>query len=228
MSKLLIIAATNNKHKLIEFKEIFSSAADGNAQVLALTDAVKNFSDGKSLYGDPEETGTTFAANAFIKAAALYDFLGDALRAKQDSDILIVADDSGLCVSALGGAPGVYSARYASENGENATDSDNVEKLLREMENIPDEKRQAAFVCAVAGILIKPNLPEYILLTAEGNMPGVIARETHGDNGFGYDPVLFLPEYGKCVAELTPEEKNTISHRGQALRRLAEGYYGLR
>lgn len=228
MSKLLIIAATNNKHKLIEFKEIFSSAADGNAQVMALTDAVKNFSDGKSLYGDPEETGTTFAANAFIKAAALYDFLGDALRAKQDCDILIVADDSGLCVSALGGAPGVYSARYASENGENATDSDNVEKLLHEMENIPDEKRQAAFVCAVAGILIKPNLPEYILLTAEGNMPGVIARETHGDNGFGYDPVLFLPEYGKCVAELTPEEKNTISHRGQALRRLAEGYYGLR
>lgn len=228
MSKLLIIAATNNKHKLIEFKEIFSSAADGNAQVMALTDAVKNFSDGNSLYGDPEETGTTFAANAFIKAVALYDFLGDALRAKQDSDILIVADDSGLCVSALGGAPGVYSARYASENGENATDSDNVEKLLHEMENIPDEKRQAAFVCAVAGILIKPNLPEYILLTAEGNMPGVIARETHGDNGFGYDPVLFLPEYGKCVAELTPEEKNTISHRGQALRRLAEGYYGLR
>lgn len=228
MSKLLIIAATNNKHKLIEFKEIFSSAADGNAQVMALTDAVKNFSDGNSLYGDPEETGTTFAANAFIKAAALYDFLGDALRAKQDSEILIVADDSGLCVSALGGAPGVYSARYASENGENATDSDNVEKLLHEMENIPDEKRQAAFVCAVAGILIKPNLPEYILLTAEGNMPGVIARETHGDNGFGYDPVLFLPEYGKCVAELTPEEKNTISHRGQALRRLAEGYYGLR
>lgn len=228
MSKLLIIAATNNKHKLIEFKEIFSSAADGNAQVMALTDAVKSFSDGNSLYGDPEETGTTFAANAFIKAAALYDFLGDALRAKQDSDILIVADDSGLCVSALGGAPGVYSARYASENGENATDSDNVEKLLHEMENIPDEKRQAAFVCAVAGILIKPNLPEYILLTAEGNMPGVIARETHGDNGFGYDPVLFLPEYGKCVAELTPEEKNTISHRGQALRRLAEGYYGLR
>lgn len=228
MSKLLIIAATNNKHKLVEFKEIFSSAADGNAQVMALTDAVKNFSDGNSLYGDPEETGTTFAANAFIKAAALYDFLGDALRAKQDSDILIVADDSGLCVSALGGAPGVYSARYASENGENATDSDNVEKLLHEMENIPDEKRQAAFVCAVAGILIKPNLPEYILLTAEGNMPGVIAREKHGDNGFGYDPVLFLPEYGKCVAELTPEEKNTISHRGQALRRLAEGYYGLR
>lgn len=228
MSKLLIIAATNNKHKLVEFKEIFSSAADGNAQVMALTDAVKNFSDGNSLYGDPEETGTTFAANAFIKAAALYDFLGDALRAKQDSEILIVADDSGLCVSALGGAPGVYSARYASENGENATDSDNVEKLLHEMENIPDEKRQAAFVCAVAGILIKPNLPEYILLTAEGNMPGVIARETHGDNGFGYDPVLFLPEYGKCVAELTPEEKNTISHRGQALRRLAEGYYGLR
>ena len=227
MSKLLIIAATNNKHKLVEFKEIFSSAADGNAQVMALTDAVKNFSDGNSLYGDPEETGTTFAANAFIKAAALYDFLGDALRAKQDSEILIVADDSGLCVSALGGAPGVYSARYASENGENATDSDNVEKLLHEMENIPDEKRQAAFVCAVAGILIKPNLPEYILLTAEGNMPGVIARETHGDNGFGYDPVLFLPEYGKCVAELTPEEKNTISHRGQALRRLAEGYYGL-
>ena len=131
-------------------------------------------------------------------------------------------------MDALNGAPGVYSARYASENGENATDSQNVEKLLREMEKVPDGERQAAFVCSVAGILIKPDLKDYVLLTAQGQMPGVIARERHGENGFGYDPVLFLSEYGKCVAELSAEEKNKISHRGQALRRLADRYYGLR
>lgn len=229
MSKLLIIAATNNKHKLIEFKEIFSQAASADAEVMSLTDAVKIFGGESAVYGDPEETGKTFAANAYIKASSLYEFLGDALKKNQEKDILIVADDSGLCVSALDGAPGVFSARYASENGENATDSQNVDKLLANMSEVADENRKAAFVCAVAGILLKPKMKDdFILLTAEGEMPGVIARERHGSNGFGYDPVLFLPEYGKCVAELTAEEKNSISHRGVALRRLADGYYGLR
>lgn len=228
MKKLLIIAATNNKHKLVEFKEIFSQAAEADTEVMALGEAVKLFAGEKANYGDPEETGDTFAANAFIKASSLYNFLGDALKSKIKNDVLIVADDSGLCVSALDGAPGVFSARYASENGENATDSQNVEKLLREMEKVPDGEREAAFVCSVAGILIKPDLKDFVLLTAQGQMPGVIARERHGENGFGYDPVLFLPEYGKCVAELTADEKNEISHRGQALRRLADRYYGLR
>ena len=150
------------------------------------------------------------------------------MRNNVENDVLIVADDSGLCVSALDGAPGVYSARYASENGENASDSQNVEKLLREMKDVPDGERQASFVCSVTGILTKPELKDFVLLTAQGQMPGVISHETHGENGFGYDPVLFLPEYGKCVAELTAEEKNEISHRGQALRRLADRYYGLR
>ncbi len=228
MGKLLIIAATNNKHKLVEFKEIFSQTADADTQVMALRDAIDLFAGEKANYDDPEETGETFAANAFIKASSLYNFLSDAIKNNISNDILIVADDSGLCVNALNGAPGVFSARYASENGENATDAQNVDKLLREMANVADDERQAAFVCSVAGILIKPELKDFVLLTAQGQMPGVIAREKHGENGFGYDPVLFLPEYGKCVAELSAEEKNAISHRGQALRRLADRYYGLR
>ena len=228
MDKLLIIAATNNKHKLVEFKEIFSQAAEADTEFMALGEAVKLFAGEKANYGDPEETGDTFAANAYIKASSLYEFLGNSLKSHIKNDVLIVADDSGLCVSALDGAPGVFSARYASENGENATDSQNVEKLLREMEKVPNGERQAAFVCSVAGILIKPDLKDFVLLTAQGQMPGIIAHERHGQNGFGYDPVLFLPEYGKCVAELTADEKNEISHRGQALRRLADRYYGLR
>ena len=232
MSNLLIIAATNNAHKLVEFKEIFSQAAEAQTEVMSLKDAVRIYAGDAAEYGDPEETGKTFAANAYLKAAALYEFVGKALQEEQKkdtlSDVLIVADDSGLCVNALDGAPGVYSARYASQNGENATDSQNVEKLLDVMKDVPDDERQASFVCAVTGILLKPGLKEFVLLMAEGHMPGVIARETRGSNGFGYDPVLFLPEYGKSVAELTPDEKNDISHRGQALRRLADRYYGLR
>lgn len=228
MSKLLIIAATNNKHKLVEFKEIFSQTASADTKVMALTDAIEIYAPKGAVYKDPDETGKTFAANAFLKAAALYEFIGDGLREKEQNDVLIVADDSGLCVTALNGEPGVFSARYASENGENAGDSQNVNKLLCVMKNIEDDKRQASFACAVAGILIKPEMDNFILLTAEGHMPGFIAHEPCGENGFGYDPVLFLPEYGKSVAQLTPEEKNKISHRGQALRRLADRYYGLR
>lgn len=225
MEKLLIIAATKNKNKLKEFKEIFS---DSNAAVLSADDAVKEYMDLNTAYPDPEETGKTFAANALLKASSLYEFLGDRIKASLDYDVLIVADDSGLCVDALNGAPGVLSARFASENGKNATDKDNIAKLLKEMENIPDDKRQAAFVCAISGILIRKNVPNYILLTAEGKMPGIIARKPCGENGFGYDPVMFLPEYEKCVAEMSAQEKNAISHRGQALRRLSERYYGLR
>ena len=225
MEKLLIIAATKNKNKLKEFKEIFS---DSDAEILSADDAVSKFIGADAVYPDPEETGKTFAANAFLKVSSLYDFLGERVRKEVEGDVLIVADDSGLCVDALDGAPGVYSARFASKNGENATDKDNIEKLLAEMKDVPDEKRQAAFTCAISGILIRKNLPDYILLTAEGKMHGVISKEPHGENGFGYDPVMYLPEYGKCVAEITAQEKNAISHRGQALRRLSERYYGLR
>ncbi len=225
MNKLLIIAATKNKHKLQEFKEIFS---ESKADILSADDAVAKYFGKDVIYPDPEETGKTFAANAFLKVSSLYDFLGEKARLDAQGDILIVADDSGLCVDALDGAPGVYSARYASINGENATDKDNVMKLLKEMENVPDDKRQAAFTCAISGILIRNNVPDYILITAEGKLSGVISKEPHGENGFGYDPVLFLPEYGKCVAEISSQEKNAISHRGQALRRLSERYYGLR
>ena len=226
MSNLLIIAATNNAHKLVEFKEIFSQAAEAQTQVMSLKDAVRIYAGDAAEYGDPEETGKTFAANAYLKAAALYEFLGKALQEEQKkdtlSDVLIVADDSGLCVNALDGAPGVYSARYASQNGENATDSQNVEKLLAVMKDVPDGERQASFVCAVTGILLKPGLKEFVLLMAEGHMPGVIARETRGSNGFGYDPLFFSDDLNKCLGVATDIEKNTISHRYRAIKALKE------
>ena len=228
MEKLLIIAATKNKHKLAEFREIFATVSGYDTEVIAEDEAVRKYlPDLKYSYEAPEETGKTFQANAFIKAAGLYKFLGKAIRENQNSDILIVADDSGLCVTALDGAPGVMSARYASNNDENASDSDNVDKLLREMENIPDGKRNASFVCSISAFLIKIGQKNFTLLVSEGHMPGVIAKEPRGENGFGYDPILYLPDYGKSVAELEASEKNAISHRGQALRGLAAKYYGI-
>ena len=140
---------------------------------------------------------------------------------------MIAADDSGLCVDALNGAPGVLSARYASRNGENASDRDNVEKLLSELEEVPDGKRSASFVCAISAILLRNPEGPVELYATEGRLPGVISRAPHGTNGFGYDPVLYLPEYGKCVAELEPDCKNAVSHRGKALRQLGYRNYGI-
>lgn len=228
--KLTIIAATKNKHKLMEFQEIFASAATGPIEVISEDAAVEKYFTGVSAdYRSPDETGRTFAANALIKAAGIYTFLKDALKPAAAEDILIAADDSGLCVRALNGAPGVLSARYASDNGENASDGDNVAKLLRNMETVPKEQRNASFVCAISGIVVRggenSNRPIEIY-AMEGHLPGFISREARGANGFGYDPVMFLPEYGKSVAELEPEVKNAVSHRGKALRRLADRYYG--
>lgn len=227
MEKLLIIAATKNKHKISEFREIFQNVLKENVEVMPEDDAAAKYMP-EAKYEAPEETGNTFRANAFIKAAGLYKFLRAAIKENQKSDVLIVADDSGLCVSALNGAPGVMSARYASSDDKNASDSDNVAKLLCNMEDIPDGKRNASFVCAVSAILLKKGEEAFSLIEMEGHMPGVIAREPKGNNGFGYDPIMYLPGYGKCVAELEPALKNAISHRGNALRRLADRYYDIR
>ena len=226
--KLILIAATKNKHKIEEFRNIFASVMPEAPCVLSEDEAIAQYGAGKAAsYTPPEETGSTFAANAFLKAAGIYRFLKEPLRACRDAEILIAADDSGLCVSALNCAPGVLSARYASETGENASDADNVAKLLRVMEPVPDGKRGAYFACAIAGIFIREQDVPPVFLTSEGHLPGVIAREPHGANGFGYDPILYLPEFSKSVAELAPAEKNAISHRGQALRRLARNYYDI-
>ena len=157
---------------------------------------------------DVEETGVTFEENAFLKADS----------GCKESGMPCIADDSGLAVDALDGAPGVYSARYAGEHG---NDEKNNELLLKNLSNIPMDKRTARFVCVIAAVL-----PDGRTLPAEGTMEGVIAHEPAGAGAFGDDPILMLPEYGKTSAEITMDEKNAISHRGKALRamkkRLAE------
>ena len=146
-----------------------------------------------------EETGTTFEENSKIKAEEIMKVTG----------MPAIADDSGLMVEALGGAPGVYSARFA---GEHATDEENNEKLMSLMEGIPDGRRQAKFVSVITLMY-----PDGRILTARGECPGTIGRVPEGTNGFGYDP-LFLPEgYSVTYAQLTAEEKNRISHRAKAL-----------
>ncbi len=152
---------------------------------------------------DADETGVTFVENSLIKARHASDSTG----------LPAIADDSGLAVDALDGRPGVYSARYA---GADATDDQNVDKLLDELEDIPDESRGAAFHCAASFIM--PEHSEAIV--AEGVWRGTILRARRGHGGFGYDPIFLDPESGLSGAELNPEEKNARSHRGQALRKL--------
>ena len=152
----------------------------------------------------PEETGETFADNARLKALALARQLG----------CWVLADDSGLCVDALGGRPGVRSARYA---GDDATDAANVAKLLDELAAVDGPKRTAAFVCVIALAS-----PEGVVLETEGRCEGRIVRHPRGHNGFGYDPVFFYPDFGATFAEVSAEAKNGVSHRGKALGELAE------
>lgn len=153
---------------------------------------------------EPAETGATFIENALIKAR----------HAAAVSGLAAIADDSGLCVDALDGAPGVRSARYA---GEPASDAVNNAKLLAEMDHVPDPGRGAAFV-SVLVLLRSPNDP--IPLIAEGRWRGTILRAPRGAQGFGYDPLFFAPEHHCTVAELPPEKKNLVSHRGKAMQLL--------
>jgi XTP/dITP diphosphohydrolase len=155
-----------------------------------------------------EETGKTFRANACIKATHY------ALSLKSWA----LADDSGLVVDTLGGKPGVYSARWAEMNGTGKGDADNNATLLKQIENVPDEKRTARFMCCLA----LADEQGRIVLTAEDSVEGVMLRSPRGSNGFGYDPLFFFPELGKTTAELEPEQKHAISHRGKALRRLRD------
>ena len=186
-----VIIATRNQGKVKEFQRILAP--------LGIT-AVSQDEAGIGL--EVEETGATFEDNAALKARAIYKAAGKAT----------VADDSGLMVDALHGAPGVYSARYA---GPDATDCQKYEKLLRELTGVPMEKRGAKFVCAIHMIL-----PDGQEITVRGECPGVIGLAPAGAGGFGYDPVFYVGE--KSFGELTPEEKDKLSHRGKALRMLSE------
>ncbi len=174
------------------------------ASILALPGLILRTLDEFPDAPSPVEDGETFEENAIKKATELADALG----------LPVAADDSGLEVDALGGRPGVRSARYAGQHG---NDPLNIETLLREMKDIPAERRTARFRTAAA--LAEPGR---LLVTVEGTLEGVITTEPRGANGFGYDPVFLVPALGKTCAELDPAEKNRISHRGQAFRKLRE------
>ena len=184
-----LLVATGNPGKLNEFRTLLS---DLDVEWVSLKDV--------GLEGmEIEETGATFAENASLKARAYCDASG----------VITLADDSGLVVDALNGAPGIYSARYGAP--EIKTDIERYEKVLKEIENVPDEKRTARFICMVA--VATPDGKSFI---AEGRFEGRLARAPRGENGFGYDPI-FITADGRTSAELPPEEKNRISHRGRAL-----------
>ena len=189
---MTIVFASHNKDKIEEMRRIFSDAAkDHEITVLGAGDVG---------VGDVEETGTTFEENALIKA-----------RAVADAGYIAIADDSGLCVDALGGEPGVFSKRWSG-----GTPAENNQMMLEKLKDVPTEKRGAHFVSVIACVL--PDGSEPII--AEGKCSGIIAEESRGNGGFGYDPVFLIPSLGKTFAELTPEEKNEISHRGKAMREL--------
>lgn len=186
------IIATHNMKKQAEMQRILSPLG---VEVLTAEMA------GITLT-DVEETGTTFLENAVLKAES----------GCRESKMPCIADDSGLSVDFLGGEPGVYSARYSGEHG---NDEANIQKLLKNLENVPEEKRTARFVCTVCVCF-----PDGRKFTVDGNCEGRIGFEKHGEGGFGYDPVFMVGE--KSFAELSAEEKDEISHRGNALRKLAE------
>ncbi len=185
MRRLLI--ATHNRGKLLEYRELFA----GLPLDLATLDDV-------GIPEDVEETGTTFAENARIKAVAY----------ARGSGLLTLADDSGLEVDALGGEPGVYSKRYA---GEGAGDAERINFLLIKMKDVPAEARHARFCCAIAIAL-----PSGQVWEMDGSVDGELLFAPRGTNGFGYDPIFFFPRFGLTMAELPMDEKNKVSHRARA------------
>ncbi len=183
------IAATKNKGKIKEISEILK---DFPYEVLSMESVGLNI--------DIEETGSTFEENALIKASEISRITGET----------VMADDSGLEVDFLNGAPGIYSSRFA---GENATDEEKNKKLLDMLKDVPFEKRAARFVCVIAVVF-----PDGSNFTVKGTCEGYISNEPNGTNGFGYDPLFYVPEYQMTTAQMVSEMKHEISHRGKALR----------
>lgn len=203
--KQLIIFATGNKGKIREICDIID---DPDIAVLSMKEA--------GVAAEPDENGTTFEENALIKARAVADLIrvkkekGTLSFDTADTQITVMSDDSGLVIDALNGEPGIYSARYL---GHDTDYNYKMEQIMKRMENVPDEERTARFVAAVGAVF--PDGSEHVV---RGAMEGRIAHGIYGQNGFGYDPFFYLPEYGKTSAEITEEQKNAISHRGKALR----------
>lgn len=233
--KVQIVFATGNADKVREIREIIQ---DPEASVYSMKEL--------GISSDPEETGTTFEENARIKARAVADILlENPARYLQDlsTPIVVLSDDSGLVVDALGGAPGIYSARFL---GRDTSYTEKMNYILSELKDKTGDERSARFVCACAAVLLpapesaasgaatldpadhegaalepadrEDAAPEVREIVVTETMEGQIADRIAGEHGFGYDPVFYLPEYGKTSAELTDEEKNAISHRGKAFR----------
>lgn len=193
-----IIFATGNADKM---KEIRMILADLNMEILSMKEA--------GVVIDIEENGTTFEENAQIKAQAIAKVLKE-----NGIQAIVLADDSGLEIDYLNKEPGIYSARYMGEDTSYKIKNAN---LIERLQGVPDEKRTARFVCAIAAVL-----PDGTVYTKRGTIEGRIGYEEKGENGFGYDPIFYLPEYQCYSAELSPEEKNKISHRGKALEAMKE------
>lgn len=190
-----MVLASKNQHKAEEISSILGGSIEIITQDAAGVGDI-----------DVVEDGMTFEENAAKKAETIM----------KATNLPTIADDSGLCVDALDGRPGVFTARFA---GENATDDENISKLLNELSGIPSGKRTASFVCVIAVAV-----PGEETKLFKGECKGLIAFEKKGDNGFGYDPVFFIPEYNKSMAEISPSVKNAISHRSNALKKLKESF----
>lgn len=188
-----IIFATGNQGKMREIRMIME---DLGIPVVSLKEA--------GIAADIDENGTTFEENAVIKAKSIMEMTGE----------IVLADDSGLEIDYLGGEPGIYSARFM---GEDTSYDIKNQALLEKLQGVPEERRTARFVCSIACAF-----PDGRILTSCGVMEGRIGYEIKGANGFGYDPIFYLPQYGCTSAEISPEQKNELSHRGKALRAMKE------
>ena len=185
-----VVLASKNKHKLVEISKITEKFD---------IELVMESELGVDI--DVEENGTTFEENSFIKAQAVMKATG----------LPALADDSGIAVDALNGEPGIYSARYGFD--ETLDDWGRLQLLLKNTAHVPDGQRQAQFVCVITMVT-----REGQVIQARGEIHGQLLREAHGENGFGYDPIFYYPPYGKTTAEMSPEEKNRVSHRANALK----------
>lgn len=193
-----IIFATGNKNKMIEIRMIL---ADLGCKILSQKEA--------GIQADVVEDGQTFEENALIKATMIADI---ARKMPEYKNAVVLADDSGLEIDALNKEPGIYSARYM---GEDTSYDIKNQALIDRLEGVPDEKRTARFVCAIAAAL-----PDGSTEVVRGTMEGRIGYEITGENGFGYDPIFYLPQFGCSSAELEPEKRNELSHRGEGLRKM--------
>ena len=188
-----LIIATGNEDKVREIDEILEGTG---FEAISMKQAGFN--------PDIVEDGTTFEENALKKAMAVHELSGE----------YVMADDSGLCIDALDGAPGIYSARFC---GEDSTYEEKFRKIFEMLADVPEEKRTAKFVCAIA--VVRPDGTSF---TVRGECEGVLHEKPAGENGFGYDPIFYVPEFGMTTAQMPPEQKNSISHRGRALRKMVE------